>query len=66
MTVDLERQAVTFPQGEQASFSIEPMRRTAMLAGLDEIGLTLRHADAIAGFQARDRAARPWIWQIGA
>ena len=66
VTVDLERQAVTFPQGEQASFSIEPMRRTAMLAGLDEIGLTLRHADAIAGFQARDRAARPWIWQIGA
>ncbi len=65
VAVDLERQVVVFPHGEQMTFVIEPMRRTAMLDGLDEIGLTLRHAGAIADYQAADRAARPWIWQIG-
>jgi len=64
VTVDLERQVVTFPHGEQVTFAIEPMRRTAMLEGLDEIGLTLKHAGAIADYQAADRAAHPWIWQV--
>lgn len=62
--VDLERQAVVFPDGGRMTFAIEPMRRTAMLEGLDEIGLTLKHAGAIAGYQAADRAARPWVWQV--
>lgn len=35
-----------------------------LLAGLDEIGLTLARRDAIAAFQARDRDARPWIWSL--
>lgn len=65
VTVDLERQEVVFPDGGRMTFAIEPMRRTAMLEGLDEIGLTLRHADAIADYQAADRAARPWVWQVG-
>lgn len=64
VTVDLERQAVVFPDGGRMMFAIEPMRRTAMLEGLDEIGLTLKHAGAIAGYQAADRAARPWVWQV--
>ncbi len=61
MTVDLERQEVVFPDGGRTTFAIEPMRRTALLEGLDEIGLTLKHADAIADYQAVDRAARPWV-----
>ena len=65
VTVGLERQEVVFPDGERMTFAIEPMRRTAMLEGLDEIGLTLKHADAIADYQAADRAARPWVWQVG-
>lgn len=65
VTVDLERQEVVFPDGGRMTFAIEPMRRTAMLEGLDEIGLTLKHADAIADYQAADRAARPWVWQVG-
>ena len=64
VTVDLERQEVVFPDGGLTTFAIEPMRRTAMLEGLDEIGLTLKHADAIADYQAVDRAARPWVWQV--
>ena len=66
MTVDLARQVVVFPHGEAIGFEIEPLRRSAMLAGLDEIGLTLQHADAIAAYQAEDRAARPYVWQPGA
>ena len=65
VTVDLERQVVVFPDGGRMTFAIEPMRRTAMLEGLDEIGLTLKHAGAIADYQAADRAARPWVWQVG-
>ena len=64
VTVDLERQEVVFPDGGRTIFAIEPMRRTAMLEGLDEIGLTLKHADTIADYQAVDRAARPWVWQV--
>lgn len=64
VTVDLERQEVVFPDGGRTIFAIEPMRRTAMLEGLDEIGLTLKHADTIADYQTVDRAARPWVWQV--
>ena len=65
VTVDLRRQLVLGPRGEEMAFQIEALRREAMLRGLDEIGLTLLHDDAIAAFQARDAAARPWVWQPG-
>jgi len=65
VTVDLARQEVVFPQGERMGFEIEPMRRTAMLEGLDEIGLTLKHQAAIDAYQAADRGARPWVWSPG-
>ena len=65
VTVDLRRQVVVSPRGEEMPFSVEAIRREAMLDGLDEIGLTLKHAAAIAAFQVGDRAARPWIWQPG-
>ncbi len=65
VTVDLRQQTVAFPRGERIEFAIEPMRRTAMLEGLDEIGLTLKHAEAIAEWQAADAVARPWVWQAG-
>jgi len=62
VTVDLRQQVIVFPQGEQMNFHIEPMRRKALIEGLDEIGLTLKHADAIARYQTHDRSARPWVW----
>jgi 3-isopropylmalate/(R)-2-methylmalate dehydratase small subunit len=62
MTVDLEACAITTPAGGTIAFSIDPGRRTALLEGLDEIGLTLKASETIAGFQQRDRAARPWIY----
>ena len=63
VTVDLHRRVVVFPHGEEVGFEIEALRRDAMLEGLDEIGLTLKHMAAIAAFQERDRLARPFVWQ---
>jgi 3-isopropylmalate/(R)-2-methylmalate dehydratase small subunit len=62
VTVDLERCVVVGPEGDVHRFEIDPARREALLAGLDDIGLTLREAGAIAAWQERDRAARPWVW----
>ena len=65
VTVDLERQEIVSPDGGRTTLAIKSMRQTAMPEGLDEVGLTLRHAGAIADYQAADRAARPWVWQVG-
>jgi 3-isopropylmalate/(R)-2-methylmalate dehydratase small subunit len=62
VTVDLRRQVVVFPHGEAVRFDIEPLRRDALLEGLDEVGLTLKQTEAISAYQSRDRAARPWLW----
>lgn len=61
ITVDLAAQVVV-AGNDCVAFEIEPMRRTALLEGLDEIGLTLQHAAAIASYQAADRGERPWVW----
>ena len=65
VTVDLRRKVVVSPHGEEMAFEIEAIRRDALLEGLDEIGLTMKHAAAITDFQDRDRSARPWVWQPG-
>ncbi len=66
VTIDLRRQIVTGAHGGEMQFQIDMMRRDALLRGLDDIGLTLLHDDAIAAFKARDEAARPWVWLPGA
>ena len=63
ITVDLEREVVVRPNGEEISFSIDPLRRHLMLNGLDDIGQTLQHATAIDGFEAKQRAAQPWLYR---
>jgi 3-isopropylmalate/(R)-2-methylmalate dehydratase small subunit len=65
MTVDLEACTVTGPDGTVVPFEVDPARRTALMEGLDEIGMTLKDADDIAAFQARDREARPWVYEAG-
>ena len=61
-TVDLETQRVVPPSGVAVPFAIDGLQREALLEGLDEIGLTLKYTAEIADWQARDRAARPWVW----
>ena len=65
VVVDLERQVVVSPFGEELPFAVEAIRKQSLLQGLDEIGLTMKQEAAIAAFQATDRQARPWVWQPG-
>ena len=62
LTVDLERQTVATVDGSLTyGFEVEPFRKHCLLNGLDEIGLTLTHADEIRAFEAKHLAAKPWL-----
>jgi 3-isopropylmalate/(R)-2-methylmalate dehydratase small subunit len=62
LTIDLERQTVAMADGAQVfGFDVEPFRKHCLLNGLDEIGLTLQHADEIRTFEAKHLAERPWL-----
>jgi 3-isopropylmalate/(R)-2-methylmalate dehydratase small subunit len=62
LAVDLESQTVTTPGGESFRFDIDPFRKHCLLNGLDEIGLTLQHADEIRAYEDRRRAEAPWLF----
>ncbi len=64
LTIDLERQVVVQPQGQEIPFEVEPFRRHCLLGGLDDIGLTLRHKDKIAAFEAQRLATKPWLAHV--
>ncbi|SFM08663.1 3-isopropylmalate dehydratase small subunit [Variovorax sp. OV329] len=61
LTVDLERQVVEKPDGSTLPFEVQAFRKYCLLNGLDDIGLTLRHKDKIAAFEAQRLAAKPWL-----
>lgn len=58
MTVDLEAQTVTAPEGQVYPFEIDPFRRECLLKGLDSIGWTLQHEQAISDYEAKIPAWR--------
>jgi 3-isopropylmalate/(R)-2-methylmalate dehydratase small subunit len=62
VTIDLHRCVVVSPSGKETPFTIDAMLREGMLEGLDQIELTRARAPQIAAFQAKDRAARPWLY----
>ena len=63
LVVDLEAQTVSTADGAQSfHFDITGFRKYCLLNGLDEIGLTLRHSDKIAAFEARRKAQHPWYF----
>ena len=66
VTVDLTRSVVVAPDGSETTFAIDALRREALLAGLDDIALTMKRADEIARFQDADRARRPWVYAVEA
>ncbi|MEW6695039.1 3-isopropylmalate dehydratase small subunit 1 [Tepidimonas thermarum] len=61
LTIDLERQVIVEPQGAEIPFEVQPFRKYCLLNGLDDIGLTLRHADKIRAFEAERLARYPWL-----
>jgi 3-isopropylmalate/(R)-2-methylmalate dehydratase small subunit len=63
--VDLAAQRIRLADGGEIAFDYDPMRKRALLEGLDEIGMTLAMEDRITAFQAADRTRRPWIYPHG-
>jgi 3-isopropylmalate/(R)-2-methylmalate dehydratase small subunit len=63
LVVDLDKQTVAPADGSFAMrFEIDPFRKYCLLNGLDEIGLTLRHADKIRAFETQRKAQHPWYF----
>ncbi|WP_293930755.1 3-isopropylmalate dehydratase small subunit [Iodobacter sp.] len=62
LNVDLHAQTVTTPSGQVFSFDVTGHRKHCLLNGLDEIGLTLHHADEIKAFENQRRIDQPWLF----
>jgi 3-isopropylmalate/(R)-2-methylmalate dehydratase small subunit len=62
LTVDLERQLVVTPSGEEIGFEVDGFRKHCLLNGLDDIGLTLESADAIKSYESTWREQSPWLF----
>ncbi len=61
LTIDLERQVVVKPQGEEIAFDVQAFRKYCLLNGFDDIGLTLRHASKITAFETNRLTQKPWL-----
>ena len=62
LSIDLAEQTLTTPSGETFTFDITEHRKHCLLNGLDEIGLTLQHADEIRDFEEKRRQNQPWLF----
>ena len=62
LTIDLPRQRVIKPDGDELPFEVDGFRKDCLINGWDDIGLTLRHADTIRTFEAQRRFEQPWLF----
>jgi len=62
LKVNLEHQSITAPDGTIYKFEVDAFRKHCLLNGLDDIGLTLQHVDDIKTYEAKHRAAQPWLY----
>jgi 3-isopropylmalate/(R)-2-methylmalate dehydratase small subunit len=62
IAVDLTGQTLTLGDGESIPFDVHPYRKHCLLLGLDEIGQTLQHGEAIAAYEERRRQQAPWLF----
>jgi len=62
LTIDLEKQTISRPDGGSVHFDIDPFRKHCLLNGLDDIGLTEQKAGAIRSYEDKARLSRPWQW----
>jgi 3-isopropylmalate/(R)-2-methylmalate dehydratase small subunit len=62
LTVDLEKQTVNTPDEQTYAFEVDAVRKHNLLHGLDDIGLTLQHVDAIKAFELKHKQAQPWLF----
>jgi 3-isopropylmalate/(R)-2-methylmalate dehydratase small subunit len=61
LTVDLEPQTITAPDGSSLRFEVDAFRKHGLLTGQDELALTREHLPAIEAFEARRRGEMPWL-----
>ena len=61
LTIDLEKQQISGPDGGAISFDIDPFRKHCLLNGLDDVALTLEKEAKITSYEAKAQAARPWL-----
>jgi 3-isopropylmalate/(R)-2-methylmalate dehydratase small subunit len=61
VTIDLDKQEITGPDGGCVKFDIDPFRKHCLLNGLDDVGLTLQREKAIDSFEAKRKVAAPWL-----
>ncbi len=61
LTIDLPAQVVRTGDGREFGFEVDPFRKDCLIHGLDDIGLTLKHADKIKAFEAERLARQPWL-----
>ncbi len=62
LSIDLARQVIKRPDGQEIAFEIDPFRKHCLLNGLDDIGLTLQKEAAIASFEGIHRLGQPWLF----
>ncbi|MEH6492833.1 3-isopropylmalate dehydratase small subunit [Halopseudomonas sp.] len=62
LTVDLQAQTVTRPDGKAYTFEVDAFRKHCLLNGLDDIGLTLQDGDAIKAFEQKHQQSQPWLF----
>jgi 3-isopropylmalate/(R)-2-methylmalate dehydratase small subunit len=62
LTIDLEAQTISRPDGEIVHFDIDPFRKRCLLNGIDDIGLTEEKSAAIAAYEESRRPAKPWLF----
>ncbi len=61
ITIDLESQNITGPDGGEIAFEIDEFKKHCLINGLDDVGLTMENEDKIAGFEDARKAAQPWL-----
>ncbi len=62
LNIDLSEQSITSPSGKSYKFDVDAFRKHCLLNGLDDIGLTMQHQDAIKAFETKHQGAQPWLF----
>ena len=62
LNIDLSAQNITTPSGKSYKFDVDAFRKHCLLNGLDDIGLTMQHQDAIKAFEEKHKASQPWLF----
>jgi 3-isopropylmalate/(R)-2-methylmalate dehydratase small subunit len=62
LTVDLEKQVITKPNGDEIAFEVDDFRKHCLINGLDDIGLTLQYVDEIKAYEEKRKQQAPWLF----